>query len=106
MAACKNWTNYFVGPPICMFHLVRRTFNLYGGVQKLDKLLRRTSNCMFHLVGRTSNLYGGVQKLDKLLRRTSNLYGGVQQLDKLLIQFVINVLVIMFDPVCRTSNLY
>jgi hypothetical protein len=31
---------------------------------------------------------------------------GVQKLNKLLIQFVINVLVIMFDPVRRTSNLY
>jgi hypothetical protein len=31
---------------------------------------------------------------------------GVQKLNKLLIQFVINVLVIMFDPIRRTSNLY
>jgi hypothetical protein len=60
MSACKNWTNYFVGTPICM-----------EGVQKLNKLLIQfvfnVLVIMFDPVRRISNLYGGVQKLDKLL---------------------------------------
>jgi len=67
MAACKKWTNYFVGTSMCM-----------EGVQKLNKLLIQfvinVLVIMFDPVRRTSNLYGSVQKLDKLLIQLSFTY--------------------------------
>jgi hypothetical protein len=39
---------------------------------------------MYHLVRRKSNLYCSVQKLDKLLRRTSNLYGVRAQIEQII----------------------
>jgi hypothetical protein len=78
MEACKNWTNYYVGPTICM-EACKNSTNYYVGPPICMEACKNSTNyyviqlfvinvlvIMFHLVRRTSNLFGGVQKLDKI----------------------------------------